>query len=142
MNLTTGVIVITPSSGAAATATMTAADGGWLVNIAYTPAVVGNHFLRFTPKNEASVSSSYAGDPAVHNFLLWGPQVEVAGTATAYQAIYSATEFSTQIFEDTLKVETTAGTETVTINQSGVIKAATLTAADVTMPAFQSDVKV
>ena len=128
-----------PAGGAAASATSTASGSGWRVVITYTPAATGLHYLRFTPKNESSVYNSYAGDPAVHNFLLWGPQLEVTGTTSAYQAVYSASNFSTQMFDDTLNVTTSSGAETVTISQSGVIKAATLTASDVTMPSYQSD---
>lgn len=141
MDMTAGVIVITPSGGAAATAAMTAVGSGWRVNIAYTPATVGTHFLRFTPKNVAAVSTSYLGDPAINNFLLWGPQVEVAGTETAYQAVISNDVFQTELFDLTVPVLSSAGAGTVTVSSVGEIKIGSVGAADFVMPPLQSDAR-
>lgn len=139
VNMSTGAVVITPSGGAAATIASTASGSGWRVVITYTPAATGAHYLRFTPKSTASVYDSYLGDPAVDNFLLWGPQVEVTGTATEYQAVYSSTLFSTQLFDVTVPVQTSGGAGTVTVSSVGVIKVASLPAANATLPPIQGN---
>lgn len=140
IDLTAGTLSgVAAENGAVASATVTAAGSGWRVDIDYTPVSTGLHYLAFTPGDQSSVTNSYLGDPAVNNFLLWGPQVEEGGAATAYQAVYSATLFSTQMFDITVPVMTSAGAGSVTVSQSGVMKVGTLPAADAVLPPIQSD---
>jgi hypothetical protein len=132
LNLTSGTTTI-GSNGtyySAASASVSNAGNGWYrLEVTVTTQAsgsAGNYNMYFTPKNVASVFTSYSGNTTVDRVLAWGFQAEQSATVTLYQRVASASEFETVFASRKLLATTDSGVGYVDITRQGVLSVGSL----------------
>lgn len=119
-----------------------AGAGWWRVVVLGTTTASGatsSCSIGVSPNNVASIYTSYLGDPAVHNVLVWGAQIEPAATASLYQRVEDALTFKTPFKTIALPAVSAAGTGYVTLSGLGVMKVGSLpSSSDVLVSSYQA----
>lgn len=145
IDLTTGAISGVGTVGGGPAGVVTAAETSpesktWRVNVDWTVPSADTYFLAVAPGNPSTVLAPFAGDPAVHQVLFLGPQIEAAAAPSAYQAVHADGTLETTMFDLTIPVRTSAGPGTVTVSQSGVVRVDNLPAPDIEAFEIQSEI--